>query len=91
MRRHIAPGALVTFFLAAAAIAAPTEKWVEVRSPNFIVVCNAGEGQARKIALPGSILLFVDVPRQNVDRARVQRIRRGRRVWFGDALPRVTG
>jgi len=51
MRRHIAPGALVTFFLAAAAIAAPTEKWVEVRSPNFIVVCNAGEGQARKIAL----------------------------------------
>ena len=47
--------------------------------------------EARKIALPGSILLFVDVPRQNVDRARVQRIRRGRRVWFGDALPRVTG
>lgn len=27
------------------------ENWVEVRSPNFIVVCNAGEKQARKAAL----------------------------------------
>jgi thioredoxin-like negative regulator of GroEL len=49
MRRPIVPGALVTFFLVAAALAAPTGKWVEVRSPNFIVVSNAGEGQARKI------------------------------------------
>jgi tetratricopeptide (TPR) repeat protein len=27
------------------------ENWIEVRSPNFIVVCNAGERQARKAAL----------------------------------------
>ena len=27
------------------------DKWVEVRSPNFIVVSNAGEGAARKVAV----------------------------------------
>src|SRR6266566_355222 len=52
MRRQIAPCALITFFLFAAPIVgAPIGKWVEVRSPNFIVVSNAGEGQARKIAV----------------------------------------
>ena len=34
-----------------AAAAAPHGKWVEARSPNFIVVSNAGEGQARKVAV----------------------------------------
>lgn len=51
MPRHIVASALATLFLAAAAIAAPTGKWVEVRSPNFIVVSNAGEAQARKTAV----------------------------------------
>lgn len=49
VRRYIVSIALATFFLAATAIAAPTGKWVEVRSPNFVVVSNASEGQARKI------------------------------------------
>jgi tetratricopeptide (TPR) repeat protein len=49
MRRQIAPWALITFFPVASALAAPVGKWVEVRSANFIVVSNAGEGQARKI------------------------------------------
>jgi hypothetical protein len=51
MRRRIALCALVTLFLLASAVAAPTGKWVEVHSPNFIVVSNAGEGQAHKIAV----------------------------------------
>ncbi|PYU30686.1 MAG: hypothetical protein DMG31_13475, partial [Acidobacteria bacterium] len=52
MRRQIAPCALITFFLVAAPIVgAPIGKWVEVRSPNFIVVSNTGEGQARKTAV----------------------------------------
>src|SRR5260370_2962689 len=49
MRSQIAACAFVTFFLIAGAAAAPTGKWIEVRSPNFIVVSNAGESQARKI------------------------------------------
>src|SRR5260370_20851390 len=49
MRRQIASCAFVTFFLIAGAAAAPTGKWIEVRSPNFIVVTNSGESQARKI------------------------------------------
>src|SRR4029077_20444037 len=49
MRRQIASCAFVTLFLIATAAAAPTGKWIEVRSPNFIVVSNAGEGEARKI------------------------------------------
>ena len=51
MPRSMVAAALATFFLFAAALAAPTGKWVEVRSPNFIVVSNAGEGQARKTAV----------------------------------------
>lgn len=51
MRRQILSSAFVTLFLIASAAAAPTGKWIEVRSPNFIVVSNAGEGQARKIDL----------------------------------------
>jgi lipoprotein NlpI len=49
MRSQIASCAFVTFLLIAGAAAAPTGKWIEVRSPNFIVVSNAGESQARKI------------------------------------------
>lgn len=30
---------------------AKTEAWIEVRSPNFIVVSNAGEGEARRTAI----------------------------------------
>ncbi len=51
MRRRIALCALATLLLLASAAAAPTGRWVEVHSPNFIVVSNAGEGQARKIAV----------------------------------------
>jgi tetratricopeptide (TPR) repeat protein len=51
MPRSIVAAALGTLFLFAAALAAPTGKWVEVRSQNFIVVSNAGEGQARKTAV----------------------------------------
>lgn len=31
--------------------AADHDKWIEVRSPNFIVVSNGSEGEARKVAL----------------------------------------
>jgi len=46
---------LVTTFLivtigSGVALAASKPAWVEVRSPNFIVVSNAGEGQARRTA-----------------------------------------
>jgi len=51
MPRSIVAAALGTLFLFAAALAAPTGKWVEVRSQNFIVVSNAGEGQARRTAV----------------------------------------
>jgi hypothetical protein len=51
MRRPVLPGAIVTLLLAAVVHAAPSGKWVEARSPNFIVVSNAGEGQARKTAV----------------------------------------
>jgi hypothetical protein len=37
--------------LLAPALFAQTEKWVEVRSPNFIVATNAGEGRGRQVAL----------------------------------------
>ena len=50
MRRPIVSCAFVALSLiATAAAAAPTGKWIEVRSPNFIVVSNAGESEARKI------------------------------------------
>jgi hypothetical protein len=51
MPRSIAAAALGTLFLFAAALAAPSGKWIEVHSPNFIVVSNAGEGQARRTAV----------------------------------------
>ena len=43
----LAAGALLAFPIRGA----KHENWVEVRSPNFVVVCNAGEKQARKAAL----------------------------------------
>src|SRR5260370_42065825 len=52
VRTQIRSWYFVTFFLIAGAAAAPTGKWIEVRSPNFIVVSNAGESQARKIDVP---------------------------------------
>jgi tetratricopeptide (TPR) repeat protein len=45
------PLVLITVLLALACVAARRDNWVEVRSPNFIVVSNAGEKQARKTAL----------------------------------------
>lgn len=36
---------------AATALGAKHETWVEVRSPHFVIVCNAGEKQARKTAV----------------------------------------
>jgi thioredoxin-like negative regulator of GroEL len=51
MQKRTVPGAIAIFLLLVTAVAAvPTGKWVEVRSANFIVVGNAGEAQARKIA-----------------------------------------
>jgi Flp pilus assembly protein TadD len=49
MRSQIASCAFVTLFLMTSAAAVPTGKWIEVRSPNFIVVSNASESQARRI------------------------------------------
>src|SRR5271170_8480070 len=37
--------------LAAPLAGAKHETWFEARSPNFIVVCNAGDKQARKTAI----------------------------------------
>ncbi len=48
-RRVVA--AAVVVLLASSLSEAKQEVWVEVRSPNFIVVSNAGEKQARKAAL----------------------------------------
>jgi tetratricopeptide (TPR) repeat protein len=45
--RALAAGALLVLPIRGA----KHEAWVEVRSPNFIVLCNAGEKQARKAAL----------------------------------------
>jgi Protein of unknown function (DUF1570) len=41
----------VFLFLAVSSFASRRGNWVEVRSPNFVVVSNAGEKQARKTAL----------------------------------------
>jgi len=51
--RGLSRAAILIFSLALAAtsIAAKQEKWFEARSPNFIVVCNAGDKQARKTAV----------------------------------------
>lgn len=47
-----APLAVLLLFVSlTTAWAVPAGKWVEVRTPNFIVVSNAGEAQARKIAV----------------------------------------
>lgn len=44
--------AFVVFaFLVLPSLGASHDAWVEVRSPNFVIVCNAGEKQARKSAL----------------------------------------
>src|SRR5271170_828416 len=37
--------------LATPALAERHDKWVEARSPNFVVICNVGEKQARKTAV----------------------------------------
>ncbi|MGH9714180.1 MAG: DUF1570 domain-containing protein [Candidatus Acidiferrales bacterium] len=50
MKRLVLLGATVCVLLTIPARAAKHETWVEVRSPNFIVVSNAGEKQARKTA-----------------------------------------
>src|ERR1700722_7917745 len=50
MQKRTVPGAIAIFLLLVTGVAAaPTGKWVEVRSANFIVVGNAGEAQARKV------------------------------------------
>lgn len=41
----------VTSLLLAAAVAAGAEEWSEVRTPNFVVVSNAGEKRARRAAV----------------------------------------
>ena len=52
MRKLIVPlAALASLLLAIVVAAAARGRWVEARSPNFIVVSNAGEGQARKVAI----------------------------------------
>src|SRR5271155_550693 len=49
-RRWISAALAAGIWLAAPGFAAKHETWVEVHSPNFIVVSNAGEKQARKTA-----------------------------------------
>jgi TonB family protein len=52
MRRFCSCALLLTcWFLLTSVSHAKHENWVEVRSPNFIVVSNAGEKQARKAAV----------------------------------------
>src|SRR5690348_5777201 len=52
MRRLSHPAVCVLLVLCAfSSLGARRENWVEVRSPNFIVVSNASEKQARKTAL----------------------------------------
>lgn len=52
MRRFCSSASLLACWLLLSSIChAKHENWVEVRSPNFIVVSNAGEKQARKAAL----------------------------------------
>ena len=43
--------AALFLFLSLASFAARHDNWVEVRSPNFVIVSNAGEKQTRKTAL----------------------------------------
>ena len=52
MARPLSAIVLGVFILFAIPVSgANRDKWVEVRSPNFIVVSNAGEKQARKTAI----------------------------------------
>src|SRR6201987_3639652 len=55
MSRRIAAifctSAALWVLLSASIRAAKHDAWVEVRSPNFIIVSNAGEKQARKTAI----------------------------------------
>lgn len=43
--------AICCLALATPVLAERHDKWVEARSPNFVVICNAGEKQARKTAV----------------------------------------
>lgn len=43
--------AVCCLLLASSVLAEKHDKWFEARSPNFIVVCNAGDKQARKTAI----------------------------------------
>lgn len=43
--------AACSLLLASSVLAEKHDKWFEARSPNFIVVCNAGDKQARKTAM----------------------------------------
>jgi tetratricopeptide (TPR) repeat protein len=52
MRKRFLPAAIAAAILVVMPLArAKDDKWVEARSPNFIVVSNAGEQQARKTAV----------------------------------------
>ena len=51
MRRFFPAALLSSVVLFSSVCSAKQQEWVEVRSPNFIVVSNAGEKQARKVAV----------------------------------------
>ncbi len=51
MKRPFAQYLLSLLLLSASAVSAREKPWIEVRSPNFIVVSNAGDKEARKAAL----------------------------------------
>lgn len=51
MRARLALPALLALALSGIRAADAAETWVEVRSPNFVVVSNAGEGTARSTAV----------------------------------------
>ncbi|HEX5705740.1 MAG TPA: tetratricopeptide repeat protein [Pyrinomonadaceae bacterium] len=51
LRRAVAAGLVVATCLLAPASSAAREKWVSLRSKNFTVVGNAGEGDQRKMAV----------------------------------------
>ncbi len=76
--------AAALLLLPAIALCAKHETWVEVRSPHFIVVSNAGEKQARKIAVQfeqvrslfrGLITIAKDAPSPLPDDAKGQSVK----------------